>query len=115
MQQCRSEDRAILGFETRTRVLALQNGELMSQQEDLDIRGTIPTTAQDEQVDHESDKTVETGHQSILVVPDPTVQTDTRNPRSTYPDAFPATGFSGCEVRVDARRRDEMSGRALRC
>ena len=58
----RGEDRSVVGFEARTRDLALQHRELMAQHEDLDILGTLPATAQHQQVDHEPDKTVETGH-----------------------------------------------------
>jgi hypothetical protein len=43
----------------------------MAQHEDLDIFGTIPAAAQHEQVDHEADKTVETGHAPILAAPEP--------------------------------------------
>ena len=57
----RGEDRAVVGFEAWTRDLALQHGELVAQHEDLDVFGTIASTAQYEQVDHEADKTVETG------------------------------------------------------
>src|SRR5207253_2818399 len=45
----RGEDDAVVGFETRTRDLALQHRELMAQHEDLDILGTIASTAQHEQ------------------------------------------------------------------
>ena len=62
----RGEDRAVVGFEARTRDLALQHGELMAQHEDLDILGMIPATAQHQQVGHEPDETVETGHALIL-------------------------------------------------
>ncbi len=67
----RAQERAVGGFEARTRDLALQDRELMAQHEDLDIFRTIPATAEDEQVDHESDKTVETGHPPILAAPEP--------------------------------------------
>jgi hypothetical protein len=57
------------GFEPRARDLTMKHSELMTQHEDLEILGTSPTAAQDEQVDHESDKTVETGHTTILLDP----------------------------------------------
>ena len=44
----RGKDRAVVGFETRTRDLALQDGELMTQHEDLGIFRTIASTAQDQ-------------------------------------------------------------------
>ena len=40
----------------------------MAQHENLDILGTIRAAAQHQQVDHESDETVETGHALILAV-----------------------------------------------
>ena len=64
----RGEDRSVVGFEARTSDLALQHGELMAQHEDLDILGTIRAAAQHQQVDHEPDETVETGHALILAV-----------------------------------------------
>ena len=67
----RGEDRSVLGFEARSRDLALQDGELMAQHENLDILGTIPAATQHQQVDHESDKTVETGHAWILAASEP--------------------------------------------
>jgi hypothetical protein len=62
----RAKERAVVGFETRTRDLASQHGELMTQDEDLDIFATIRPAAQHQQVDHEPEKTVETGHAPIL-------------------------------------------------
>lgn len=53
----------------RSRDPALQDPELMSQDEDLDILGLISSTAKHKQVDHETDETdetVETGHLPIL-------------------------------------------------
>ncbi len=70
----RGEERTVLQLETRTRDLASQHSELMTQHEDLDILRTIPTSAQHQQVDHESDKTVETGHTPILLDPTSAVQ-----------------------------------------
>src|ERR1019366_9182087 len=67
----RGEDRSVLGFEARTDDLAFQDGELMAQHENLDILGTIPASTQHQQVDHESDKTVETGHAWILAASEP--------------------------------------------
>ena len=51
--------------------LALQDRELVAQHEDLDILGTIASAAQHQQVDHEADKTVETGHAPILAASEP--------------------------------------------
>jgi hypothetical protein len=42
-----------------------------TQHENLDILGTIPASTQHQQVDHESDKTVETGHAWILAASEP--------------------------------------------
>jgi hypothetical protein len=67
----RGEDHAIVGFETRTRDLALQHRELMTQHEDLDPLRTIASTAQDQEIDHEANKTVETGHTSMLAASEP--------------------------------------------
>ena len=50
------------GVNAWARDLALQDGELVAQHEDLDILRPIAPAAQDEQVDHEADKSVETGH-----------------------------------------------------
>jgi hypothetical protein len=60
------EDDAVVGFETRPCNLALHHRELVAQHEDLDIFGTLASTAQHQQVDHEPDKTVEMGHALIL-------------------------------------------------
>jgi hypothetical protein len=60
---------------------ALQDLELLAQDEDLDILRTITTSAQDEQVDHESDKTVVTGHPPILIDADRAVHEDRRKPQ----------------------------------
>jgi hypothetical protein len=62
----------------------------MTQHKDLDILRTIPARAQHQQVDHEPDKSVETGHALILTDAHQAVQTDTRNPTSTYPDRYSA-------------------------
>jgi hypothetical protein len=78
------------------RDLTLQNLELFAEHEDLEILRPVGAAAQNEQIDHESDKTVETGHLPILIDADHTVQTDTRNPRSTPTTVFPApTGSNG--------------------
>lgn len=52
-------------FEAGTRDLALQDGELMAQDEDLDVLGPVTATSQHRQVDHEPDETEETGHAVI--------------------------------------------------
>jgi hypothetical protein len=62
----RGEDRSVLRFEARSGDLALQDGELMAQHEDLEILGPIAAAAQHQQVDHEPDETVEAGHAPIL-------------------------------------------------
>ena len=67
----RGEDRAVGGFKARTRDLASQDGKLMAQHENLHSFGTISTAAQDQQVEHESDETVETSHAPILAAPEP--------------------------------------------
>jgi len=68
----RGENRTVVGFETRTRYLTLQHRELMTQHEDLDIFGTITSTAQDQEIDHKANETVEMGHTSMLAasIPD---------------------------------------------
>ena len=67
----RGEDRAVVGFEPWMWMLALQDGELVAQHEDLDILGTIASAAQHQQVEYEADKTVETGHAPILAASEP--------------------------------------------
>ncbi len=62
----RGEDRSVGGFETRSRHLTVQDRELMSEDEDLGISGTIAATVEHQQADHEADKTVEAGHPPIL-------------------------------------------------
>ena len=99
----RAEDRSVLGFEARTGDLASQHGELMAQHEDLGIFGTITTAAQHQQVDHEPDETIETGHAFILAALEPCrshhIETQAnrpdefsaptgRHPRRTHPNRF---------------------------
>ena len=62
----RGEDGAVVRFEARMWVLALQHCELVAQYEDLDILGAIAPATQHQQVDHEPDQTVEAGHAPIL-------------------------------------------------
>ena len=62
----RGEDRSVGGFEARPCNLAVQHGELVAQHEDLDILGTISAATQHQQVDHEPDETIETGHAPII-------------------------------------------------
>ena len=47
-------------------LLTVQDRELVAQDEDLGIFGTIGATAQHQQADHETNKTVEAGHGVIL-------------------------------------------------
>ena len=60
----------------------------MAQHENLEILGAIPAAAQDQQVDHEPDETVETGHAPILIDPGRADQIEARNPRSIRPTSF---------------------------
>jgi hypothetical protein len=76
------EDRSVVVFEAGTRDLALQDGELMAQHEDLDVLGPVTATSQHQQVDHEPDETEETGHAVILIDAQRANQTEARNPRS---------------------------------
>ena len=80
----RGEDRTVGGFETRSRDLALEDHELVAQHEDLGVLGPVSAPTQHQQVEHESDETVETGHALILIDPPRTDQTEARNPRSTH-------------------------------
>ena len=84
----RGEDQAVVGFETRTLDLALQHRELMTQHEDLDILGTIASSAQHEQVDHEADKTIETARGPILAAPRTRPFTPTLRPLNTLGRVF---------------------------
>ena len=81
----RGEDRPVVGFETRTRDLALEHRELMAQHEDLGVLGPVPATAQHQQVDDKSDETVEAGH--VLILIDATANQSDRNakPQVTPP------------------------------
>ena len=67
----RGEDRSVDGFEAGPGDLALQHRELVAQHEDLDILGTLTAAPQHQQVDHEPDKTIETGHAPILAAREP--------------------------------------------
>jgi len=58
----RGEDRSVGQFEVGPWHLTVQDRELMSEEEDLGILGTVGVTTQHQQVDHESDQTVEVGH-----------------------------------------------------
>jgi hypothetical protein len=44
----------------------MQHRELMAQHENLDILGTLSAATQHQQVDHEPDQAIETGHAPIL-------------------------------------------------
>jgi hypothetical protein len=80
-RECR-EDRPIGWLETGMSDLARQYRELMAQHEDLGILRPVPATAEHQQVDHESDETVATGHPRILIDPKRPDQIATRNPKS---------------------------------
>jgi hypothetical protein len=56
------EERPVVVFEARSRDLTLQDRELVAQHENLGVLGPVPVTPQHQQVDNESDKTVEAGH-----------------------------------------------------
>jgi hypothetical protein len=84
----RGEDRSVVGFEARPDDLAPQHGDLVAQHQDLDILGTIPAATQHQQVDHEPDKTIETGHASILPALKPCSSPRTRNTSSTDRTSF---------------------------
>jgi hypothetical protein len=62
----RGEDRSVGWFEAGPWHLTVQDRELMAQDEDLGIFGTICAAAQHQQADREADKTVEVGHPPIL-------------------------------------------------
>jgi hypothetical protein len=57
-----TQQRSVGGFEAGSWHLTVQDRELMSQDEDLDILATVPAAAQHQELDHEADKTVEVGH-----------------------------------------------------
>jgi hypothetical protein len=69
-------------FEARTRHLALENRELVAQHENLDVLGPVSAAAQHQQVEHESDETVEAGHAPSLIDARRPALTETRNTRS---------------------------------
>jgi hypothetical protein len=46
--------------------LTVHDRELMAQDEDLGVFGTIGTAAEYQHADHQADKTVEAGHQRIF-------------------------------------------------
>jgi hypothetical protein len=62
----RGEDGAVGGFEPRSSDLALQYGELVAQHQDLGVLGTVASTAQNQQVDDQAEKAVETPHAPIF-------------------------------------------------
>ncbi len=95
-------------FEARTRNLAMQDRQLMAQHENLGILGPASATAQQQQVDHESDETVETGHALILAAVEARRSGRAQKPRSTHP-----TGFRHPQV-VGRPREDTLRHRNLR-
>jgi hypothetical protein len=122
----RGEDRAVVGFEPRTRVLALQDGELVAEHEDLDVFGVVRATAQPEQVEYQADKTVETGHAPIFAAPEPrrSRQRETaghytgwvfRHPHATMPDDNIKV-IVGVDTHTDTahRGRDRRAGSTTR-
>jgi hypothetical protein len=80
--------------------LALQDGQLVAQHEDLHIFGTIASTAQHQQVEDEADKTVETGHAPILATSEPIRSTQRETPAQHL-----RTNIRQPQVRVNPRRR----------
>ena len=76
------EERPVVVFEAWSPDLTLQDRELVAQHENLGVLGPVPATPQHQQVDHESDETVEAGHVPILIDARRTDQLETRNPRS---------------------------------
>ena len=108
----RGKDGAVVGFEARTHDLALQHRELMAQHEDLDVLGTVRAAAQHQQVEHEPDKTVETGRAPIFAAlrsrrsggaktPGQTCRTSSRH-------AQDAARTCGCPVVVAAAAEGEV-------
>ena len=60
----------------------------MAQHQNLSILGTIPAATQYQQVEHEPDETVETGHTLNLIDAERADQIEPRNPRSTHRTSF---------------------------
>src|SRR3954453_1351931 len=71
-----------MNFETWTRDLSPPDRELMAQHENLGVLRPAAATTQHQQVDHETDETVEAGHPLILIDPMLADQLRARNPRS---------------------------------
>lgn len=83
----------------------------MAQHEDFGVLGPVPATAQHQQVDHESDETVEAGHALILIDATRTKQIETQNPRSRRPDEFSApTGFRSRRLAARSVRGSVLVG-----
>jgi hypothetical protein len=59
--------------------LAFQDRELMAQHEDLGVLGLVPVATEHQQVEDESDETVETSHPQILLDVTPADQFQARN------------------------------------
>jgi hypothetical protein len=85
----------------------VQHGELMAQHQDLDIFGTISAAAQHQQIDHEPDETIETGHTPILIDPSRTAQIETAKPEVKYTRqvSAPTRSDYGVITRGRGRRR----------
>jgi hypothetical protein len=79
---------AIVGFEPRTRDLALQDGELITQHEDLGILGTIASTAQHQQLDDEAGKTLEAATRRSSQRPNRSAQRNAKPLLNTYGPIF---------------------------
>lgn len=88
-------------FETRTGDLALQDRELVAQDEKLDILGTVASTAQHQEVEHEADKTIDTGHAPILAASEPD-----RSHQRVTPVQYAQAGIRHPQPRGDVIRHE---------
>jgi hypothetical protein len=94
------EDRPVVGCEPWMWMLAVQNGELVAQDEDLDVLGMIGAAAQHQQVEDQADETVETRHGRILAASEP-VPIATAKPQVTAPGRV--FGTDRCVLRSPIR------------
>jgi len=84
----RGEERTVLGFKARSRVLAAENLELVTQDEDLDLLGIAGAEQEQEQFHHTADAEVDEGPNHDIL------PADRQGPSTVIVHQWPRTPWS---------------------